>query len=154
MFAAKAGEESSVVFESLRMPPKYAKKRQRQLSLEKAREEKRRRSAGESSTEVAGSGAASHEDDVNDMADLLDVSIHELDTDNEYIDPSFDLDASMKSDMTTKRPSCHTEEFLSININFSSRFVLFISLCYCTFSSVANVALCITSLLENLYDFL
>ena len=74
------------------------KKRQREGNLEKAREEKRRRSAGESSTEIAESGAASHEDDVNDMADLLDVSIHELDTDNEDIDPSFDLDASMKSD--------------------------------------------------------
>ena len=95
MFAAKAREkESSVVFESLRMPPKSTKKRQREGNLEKAREEKRRRSAGESSTEIAESGAASHEDDVNDMADLLDVSIHELDTDNEDIDPSFDLDAS------------------------------------------------------------
>ena len=99
MFAAKAREkESSVVFESLRMPPKSTKKRQREGNLEKAREEKRRRSAGESSTEIAESGAASHEDDVNHMADLLDVSIHELDTDNEDIDSSFDLDASMKSD--------------------------------------------------------
>ena len=99
MFAAKAREkESSVVFESLRMPPKSTKKRQREGNLEKAREEKGRRSAGESSTEIAESGAASHEDDVNDMADLLDVSIHELDTDNEDIDPSIDLDASMKSD--------------------------------------------------------
>ena len=99
MFAAKAREkESSVVFESLGMPPKSAKKRQRDVSLEKARDEKRRRSAGESSTEIAESGAASHEDDVNDMADLLDISIHELDTYNEDIDPSFDLDASMKSD--------------------------------------------------------
>ena len=103
MFAAKAREESLVVFESLRMPPKSTKKRQREGNLEKAREEKRRRSAGESSTEIAESGAASHEDDVNDMADLLDVSIHELDTDNEDIDPSFDLDASMKSGIVWSR---------------------------------------------------
>ena len=62
MFAAKAREkESSVVFESLRMPPKSTKKRQREENLEKAREEKRRRSAGESSTEIAESDAASHE---------------------------------------------------------------------------------------------
>ena len=64
------------------------------------------------------------------MADLLDVSIHELDTDNEDIDPSFDLDASMKSDsehMTvSKRPSCHTEEFLSINNYLPILFFLFL----------------------------
>ena len=66
---------------------KSAKKRQRELSLEKAREEKRRRYTGESSTEIAESGVASHEGQVNDMADLLDVSIDELDADNEDIDP-------------------------------------------------------------------
>ena len=70
------------------------------MSLEKAREEKRRRSACESSTEIAESKEASggvQRVEVNDMADLLDVSVGELDTDNENIDPSFDLDSSMKS---------------------------------------------------------
>ena len=111
MFAAKVREKaSSVVFESFKIPPRSAKKRERELSLEKVREEKRRRSAGESSTEVAESGAASHEDDVNGMADLLDVSIHELETDNKDIDPSFDLDISMKSDSDhmTERFGYHT----------------------------------------------
>ena len=73
------------------------------------------------------------------MADLLDVSIHELDTDNEYIDPSFDLDASMKSDMTTKRPSCHTEEFLSINIFLPICFIYFSMLLYFFFCSKCSL---------------
>ena len=51
--------EREGVFE--RIPPKSAKKRQRELSLEKVREEKRRRSAGERLSR------ASKEDDVNDI---------------------------------------------------------------------------------------
>ena len=51
--------EREGVFE--RIPPKSAKKRQRELNLEKVREEKRRRSAGERLSR------ASKEDDVDDI---------------------------------------------------------------------------------------
>ena len=78
----KREKEFSAVFESSGLPLKSAKKRQREFSLEKAREEKRNRFAGESSTEIAESGVASREGQVSDMAALIDVSIDELDADN------------------------------------------------------------------------
>ena len=36
--------------------------------------------------------------EVSGMSELLEISVEALDTDNESIDPSFDLDESMKSD--------------------------------------------------------
>ena len=64
------------------------------------REEKQRRSAGEGSTKVAQSDEASHAVqtvEVHDMSDLLYVRVL-MNTNNEDTDPSFDLDASRKSD--------------------------------------------------------
>ena len=91
----------TLVFELVTMPPKSAKKRQVELSLQNAREEKRRRTAEETSAEVPGtaessSGAVAVEP--SDMIELLSMSDDALDTDNEDVDPSFDLDASTKSD--------------------------------------------------------
>ena len=92
---------TKLFFELVTMPPKSAKKRQVELSLQKAREEKRRRTAEETSAEVpetaeSSSGAAAVE--LSDMIELLSMSDDALDTDNEDVDPSFDLDASTKSD--------------------------------------------------------
>ena len=92
---------TTLFFELVTMPPKSAKKRQVELSLQKAREEKRRRTAEETSAEVletaeSSSGAAAVEP--SDMIELLSMSDDALDTNNEDVDPSFDLDASMKSD--------------------------------------------------------
>ena len=83
------------------MPPKSTWKRKRELSIQKARDAKRRRSAGEYLTEAAESEAGPSGNqtvEVSDMAELLDVSIDEEEADNEVTDPSFDLDASMNSD--------------------------------------------------------
>ena len=83
------------------MPPKSTWKRKRELSIQKARDAKRRRPAGEYLTEAAESEAGPSGNqtvEVSDMAELLDVSIDEEEADNEVTDPSFDLDASMNSD--------------------------------------------------------
>ena len=77
------------------MLPKTAKEKQTQVSLEKARQAKRRRALSESSFETA---EIEQERDVEvvDFTDLLTMSEDALDTENEEIDPTFDLDASIK----------------------------------------------------------
>lgn len=77
---------SSIVKES----PKSVKKWQQELSLEKAREEKRRWSAGKGSIEVVESDEALHAMktvEVHDMTDHLHASVDELDMYNEDIHP-------------------------------------------------------------------
>ena len=87
------------------MPPKTARKRQLELSLEKAREDKRRRESGEGTSNAAetevrtGCISANVEEGASsDFTELLTMSEEALDTDDEDIDPSFDLDSSMKAD--------------------------------------------------------
>jgi len=87
------------------MPSKTARKRQLELSLEKAREEKRRRESGEGTSNAAETevrtgciGANIEKGASSDFTELLTMSEEALDTDNEDIDPSFDLDSSMKAD--------------------------------------------------------
>ena len=78
------------------MPPKSARKRQIQASLQKAREYRRRGVSSDNSvTAMPITGASAAEQSV-EQSDMAPESA--LDTDNEDVDPSFDLDASMKSD--------------------------------------------------------
>ena len=81
------------------MPPKTKGQRQVKSILEKARESKRSHLTDE---EPGTSGEGSRQaDDMasenDDLAQLVTVSEDALDTD-EAVDPSFDLDSSMKSD--------------------------------------------------------
>ena len=84
------------------MPPIAKKKRQKRLeqSLEKAREAKRIQTVGEGTSDNADtevqSGAEPRE---SDLSGLLSMSDDALDTEDENANPSFDLDASMKSDV-------------------------------------------------------
>ena len=105
MFAAKPSRKnppSISLFSGLStMPPKSARKRQIQASLQKAREYRRTRVSSDNSvtaTPITGASAAVPSVEQSDMAELLSMPESALDTDNEDIDPSFDLDASMKSD--------------------------------------------------------
>ena len=97
----KDGKKLALFIAFRAMPPKSAWKRQRELSLQKARDAKRSRSAGEDLTEAAEpeAGPSGTETvEVSDIAEFLDVSIDEEEAGNEDTDHSFDLDVSMKSD--------------------------------------------------------
>ena len=48
--------------------------------------------------DVDGASTLAEVMEVSDMSELLQISVEALDKDNESIDPSFDLDGSMKSD--------------------------------------------------------
>ena len=82
------------------MPPKKKRQKQLEQSLEKAREAKRIRTVGEGTSDNADtevqSGAEPRE---SDLSELLSISDDALDTEDPNADPSFDLDASMKSDV-------------------------------------------------------
>lgn len=75
------------------MPPKDKWKSQLEFNAEKAREAKRQRELGEGSTEIElRSGTEAH-------AGLVAMSEEALDTEDESVDPTFDLDSSIKSDV-------------------------------------------------------
>ena len=78
------------------MPPKNKRKRQLDLNAENAREAKRRPVLGEGSTEIE---LRSETEAQSDLAGLVVMSEEALDTDEESVDPTFDLDSSMKSDV-------------------------------------------------------
>lgn len=90
------------------MPPKTKRQRRLEESLEKARESKRiRKDARGSSSGVVstkhgkGSGTVevrTQHGEPEGLADLLTQPEDALDTEDEEIDPIFDLDCSMKSD--------------------------------------------------------
>ena len=84
------------------MPPKTAKKRQQELVLEKAREVKSRRMSGEGTSSTAvievQTERGGTDDDTGELTGLLAMPGTALDTDDEAVDPTFDLDSSMKSD--------------------------------------------------------
>jgi len=77
-------------------------KRHVEDSLEQARETKRRRKSGEAATSSADikvqneQGEADGQED--DLSRLVTMSDDALDTEDEAVDPMFDLDSSMKSD--------------------------------------------------------
>ena len=114
MFAAKPSRKnppSISLFSALSTkPPKSARKRQIQASLQKAREYRRRRVSSDNSvtvTPITGASAADTSVEPSDMAELLSMPESALDTDNEDVDPSFDLDASMKSEDYKKKICSH-----------------------------------------------
>ena len=81
------------------MPPKNKRKLQIVDSLERARESKRSRKSGEGSssstvTEVRSERFGVDTEDVT-LAQLIVMPEDALDTDDETVDPSFDLDSSM-----------------------------------------------------------
>ena len=94
---------SSFVFfpVSLTMPPKSKRRIAHEMNLEKAREAKR-----VCLSDVGESNSAVHVEETSreerlepaGLADLLDLSVDALDTEDEAVDPSFDMDASIKSD--------------------------------------------------------
>ena len=105
MFAAKSSRKNppsiSLFSALLTTALKSARKRQIQASLQKAREYRRRRVSSDNSvtaTPITSASAAERSVKPSDMVGLLFMSESALDTDNEDVDPSFDLDASMKSD--------------------------------------------------------
>ena len=78
------------------MLPNTVKEKQTQISLEKARQATRRRALSENSFETADFEQERYVK-VVDFTDLLTMSEDALDTENQEIDPTFDLDASIKS---------------------------------------------------------
>ena len=79
------------------MPPKTKRKRTLEASIEIARESKRKRESVERElgTEVR---IDLGENEPEDFADLLGMSQEALNTEDEAVDPTFDLDDSVKSD--------------------------------------------------------
>lgn len=75
------------------MPPKSRRKRQLEEYLRQGREVKTARLTGESSSE----GHVDGEDGL-DLSVLLEMEGEALNTDDETLDPSFDLDSSLTSD--------------------------------------------------------
>lgn len=83
------------------MPPKSQKRKRLQLNLQKARESKRAHFTEVDSPEAHSSHSDGRHEERNepeDISDLLNLSHDAIDTENEEIDPSFDLDSSIKSD--------------------------------------------------------
>ena len=85
------------------MPPKTKRQRQLQSALDKARESKRSRVTDEGPSASAESDEMSGRLDADtrevDLAQFVTMSEDALDTDDEAVDPSFDLDSSLKSDV-------------------------------------------------------
>ncbi len=84
------------------MPPK-SKKRQLELNAEKARDTrkaKKRRVSGEDGAESEVRSGDEGTEDPEDELTGLGVSVSEdaLDTEDEAVDPTLDLDSSMKAD--------------------------------------------------------
>ena len=81
------------------MPPKTARKRQIESSLQKAREAKRLRESGEGTSQRAvAESDPQQQQHTDDLSGLLHTSDEALDTDDESIDPTFDLETSLRSD--------------------------------------------------------
>ena len=80
------------------MPPKSKRQRQLEDSLLKGREEIKRQKL-DKGTSYEGQ---IEEDDVGELFELAQMSEEALDTEDETVDPSFDLDSSMKSDYDHK----------------------------------------------------
>lgn len=87
------------------MPPKSRKRKAIEAKMKKAREVKRARQLAEEGSEESTEAGAVREIDEqaqieqpSSLQDLIVMSDDALDTENEELDPTFDLDASMKSD--------------------------------------------------------
>ena len=94
------------------MPPKSKQQHHVRSSLENARNTKRRQV---SDAEASGSGeieTRTAAEQVDDLDTLVTMSGEALDTDDEEVDPSFDLDLSIKSD-TDYTDETFCEEWVS-----------------------------------------
>ena len=80
------------------MPPKSKRKRQLEDSLVKAREEKRKHESGEDDHSNVVENKADFGDDITELSELAQMSDDALDTEDDSVDPSFDLNNSMKLD--------------------------------------------------------
>ena len=78
------------------MPPKKKRQRASRTNLDKARRVKQRLESGDASSSNL-SLVSPVNLEVSGLSELLEMS-DALDTDNESIDPSFDLDESLKCD--------------------------------------------------------
>ena len=79
------------------MPPKTKSQRQLSESLFKARDEKKKRESGEGkSSDVENQPGVG--DDIREISELAQMSDDALNTEDESIDPTFDLDSSIKVD--------------------------------------------------------
>lgn len=87
------------MFESVfAMPPKSRRMKQVQESLEMAREAKRRRMADESEASSSATEVRSFDREEADLSLLVSMPEDALDTEDEAVDPTFDLDSSIMSD--------------------------------------------------------
>ena len=87
-----------LVFLFVTMPPKSSRKRHVECSLKKAREAKSRREMDDQHALSSIEPAAQADEEAVDLPALPQMPEDALDTDDELKDPTFDLDASMKSD--------------------------------------------------------
>ena len=90
------------------MPPKSKRQRTYEENLEKARESKRICLSGETTLVTSAQEPSLDDRDLNtaqpqrvepqELIDWLNLSVDALDTEDESVDPSFDMDSSIKSD--------------------------------------------------------
>ena len=110
------------------MPPKSKRKLQLKEGLQATRAAKLSRKSGE------GTFSAVRTDDVSDISLYQLIAMHDddLDTDDETLDPSFDLDSSARSvsdHLVHKKSLSHTEGFLKYS-NYVPDFVFCILLLF------------------------
>ena len=81
------------------MPPKTKRRLQLETSLEKAREKKRRQDSGEVSSRSVTETQTEGVSEATSLTRLITINNDALDTDNEAVHLSFDLDSSVRSDV-------------------------------------------------------
>ena len=111
------------------MPPKMKRQRQQELILEKAKQAKRPRPTEEEPSNSGGSGLQTRSSGEDDLARLVTMPEDVLDTDDEDIDPSFDLDSSMKAD-TDHLEENFCEEWIHTSIEMTDC----LWVCFCAFN--------------------
>ena len=122
-------------FHLLAMPPKTARKHQIESSLQKTREARRLWESGKGISQRAVAESDPWQQHyTDDLSGQLHTSDEVLDTDDESIDPTFDLDTSLRSDKDFM-----TEEFCDdwvLQLNHRDRVSLGLFLCF--FSSARH----------------
>ena len=113
------------------MPPKSKKRKHIEESLAKAREAKRRQESDEAATSSAKIEVRNEHGETDgredDLFRLVTMSEDALDTEDEPVDPTFDLDSSMKSD-TDHIAETFCEEWVS-QLDRDDRVALGLFLC-------------------------
>ena len=107
-----------------RMPPKSRKWKHIEESLAKAREAKRQRESDEAATSSAEIEVRNERGETDGREDGLSrfvmMSEDALDTEDEAVDPTFDLDSSMKSD-SDHIAETFCEEWMSAQLDRDDR---------------------------------